>query len=350
MNQVHFVLPNDIDDPARPSGGNIYDRRVIDGLAGSGWAVTEHSARGAWPSPSPHDLAQLGRCLAQLPPGAITVLDGLVACAAGQVIKEHATRLRLVVLMHMPPAGAGEEAAMAVADAVVTTSQWCRNHLLNRYQLPPERVHVAIPGVCRQPVAAGSAAGSSLLSVGAVLPHKGHDLLARALAGLAELPFQLTCVGSTDLDPDYAAAVRRQLHLSGVAQRVTFTGPLTGKDLRARFAEADLLVVASRADSYGMAVTEALAHGLPVLATTAQGLPEAVGRTPEGAVPGLLVPPGDPAALRDALARWLGSQELRQQLRKLARQRRATLADWAATTAVFAALLAATASGRLQRA
>ena len=67
-------------------------------------------------------------------------------------------------------------------------------------------------------------------------------------------------------------------------------------------------------------------------------------------MPGLLVPPGDPAALRDALARWLGSQELRQQLRKLARQRRATLADWAATTAVFAALLAATASGRLQRA
>lgn len=338
MTLVHFVLPNDIDDPARPSGGNVYDRRVVDGLAEAGWRVAEHRAYGSWPSPSPQDLSRLGRCLGELPQGALTVLDGLVACAAPRVLEEHAARLRLIVLVHMPFADEGERAALAVAAAIVTTSRWSRSRLLALYSLPEQRVRVAIPGAQAGPVAPGTPSGQNLLCVGAVLPHKGYDLLVQALGELAELPFRVTCVGSQDLDPAYAAAVRRQLRDVGLAQRVTFTGPCAGQALQARYTEADLLVVASRAESYGMVVTEALAHGVPVLATATQGLPEAVGRTPGGELPGLLVPPEDSAALARALRSWLGGEQLRRELRRRALERRGTLAGWAATTAVFAGL------------
>ncbi len=348
MSRVHFVLPNDIDDPARPSGGNVYDRRVIDGLVGLGWEVTEHRAEGSWPSPTEHDLAHLAGCLRGLPAGAVTVVDGLVACAAPRVLEEHGARLRLVVLVHMPLADAREATALAAAEAIVTTSRWSRRRLLDLYGLPAEKVHVATPGVQPQPPATASPTGSRLLCVGAVLPHKGHDVLARALAGVVDLPFRLTCVGSADLDEAFVAGVRRQLRVSGIAQRVTFTGPCTGSALHARYAEADLLVVASRAESYGMVVTEALAHGVPVLATAVQGLPEAMGRTPQGALPGLLVPPDDPAALAHALRRWLVGEDLRRELAQLARERRATLTGWAVTTAAFAALFTDLAAGHVQ--
>ena len=101
-----------------------------------------------------------------------------------------------------------------------------------------------------------------------------------------------------------------------------FTGPRTGADLAAAYAAADVLVLASRGETYGMVVTEALARGLPVIATAVGGLPEALGRGPGGDLPGLLVPPDDPAALAAALRRWLGEPDLRQRLRQSAAERR----------------------------
>ena len=89
-----------------------------------------------------------------------------------------------------------------------------------------------------------------------------------------------------------------------------------------------------------MVVTEALARGLPVIAAAVGGVPEALGHGADGTRPGLLVPPGDPAALRDALRAWLEDADLRRRLRRAARERRAALSRWSTTTSVVAGVLA----------
>jgi glycosyltransferase involved in cell wall biosynthesis len=94
-----------------------------------------------------------------------------------------------------------------------------------------------------------------------------------------------------------------------------------------------------------MVVAEALARGIPVLASDVGGLPEALGRTPDGALPGMLVPADDPAALSVALRRWLGDPELRRRLRDAALARRRTLTGWPATTRAVAAVLAPLTTG-----
>jgi glycosyltransferase involved in cell wall biosynthesis len=124
---------------------------------------------------------------------------------------------------------------------------------------------------------------------------------------------------------------------------VRFAGPRTGAALERAYAAADLLVLASHTETYGMVVTEALARGLPVLATDVGGVSEALGHGDDGTRPGLLVPPGDPAALGAALRAWLGDAGLRGSLRRAARERRASLRPWAATSSDVAGVLAAAA-------
>jgi glycosyltransferase involved in cell wall biosynthesis len=336
---VHVVLPNDIDDPATPSGGNSYDRRVCRGLTASGWSVREHAVPGAWPRPGGTERVDLARVLAGLPDGAVVLLDGLIASAVPDVLAPQARRLRLVVLVHLPLDDDAEGRALAAAYAVVTTGEWTRRRLLDRYALPADRVHVAPPGVDRAPLAPGTAAGTQLLCVAAVTPHKGHDVLVDALAAVADLPWSCVCVGALTLDPGFVDRLRRRLDEHGLAERVSLVGPRTGDRLDAAYAAADLLVLASRGETYGMVVTEALARGIPVLGTAVGGLPEALGHTPDGSRPGLLVPPGEPAALAGALRRWLGDADLRARLGRSARVRRATLTDWAVTSTVMARVL-----------
>jgi glycosyltransferase involved in cell wall biosynthesis len=335
VTEVHFIVPEGIDDPARPSGGNTYDRRVCQGFAALGWAVHEHAVR---------DAPALARTVRRIPDGAAVLLDGLIASGAPEALVPEAGRLRQVVLVHMPfghraeddEVRAREREVFAAAAAVVTTSEWARRRLGELYALPADRVHVAEPGVDAADLAPGTTAGDALLCVAAVTPDKGHDVLLDGLATATDLCWRCSCVGSLDRDPEFADTVRRR----GLDGRVRFAGPRTGRELAREYAGADLLVLASRAETYGMVVTEALARGLPVLASQVGGVPEALGRGDDGTPPGLLVPPGDPTALAAALRSWLGDADLRRRLRRAARERRATLRGWPATTSVVAGVLA----------
>ncbi|MFF5174686.1 glycosyltransferase family 4 protein [Micromonospora sp. NPDC000089] len=339
MPAVHVVLPGDIDDPATPSGGNSYDRRVCAGLAATGWTVREHGVPGDWPRPDGPARARLAGLLAGLPDGAPVLLDGLVASTVPEVLTPEADRLRLVVLVHMALEDAAEGAALGRAAAVVTTSEWTRDRLLARYPLRPERVRAAAPGVDPAPLAAGTAGGGRLLCVAAVGPHKGHDVLVTALAEVADREWTLDCVGALTRDPAFVATLRRRIDTAGLTDRIRLPGPLTGPARDAGYAAADLLVLASRGETYGMVLTEALARGVPVLASAVGGVPEAVGRGADGRPPGLLVPPDDPGALAGALRRWLDDAGLRDRLRQAARERRDTLPGWPATTAIVADVL-----------
>jgi glycosyltransferase involved in cell wall biosynthesis len=249
-------------------------------------------------------------------------------------------------LGHRPPddeAGvvrAREREVLTAAAAVVTTSAWTRRLLVELYALATDRVHVTEPGVDAACLAAGTAAGDALLCVATLTPDKGHDVLLDGLATATDLSWRCACVGSLSRDPAFADGVRRRAQNSGLGDRVCFPGPRTGPELDRAYAAADLLVLASHAETYGMAITDALARGLPVLATEVGGVIEALGHGEDGTRPGLLVPPGDPTALGAALRTWLGDAELRGRLRRAARERRASLRSWPATAAVLAGVLA----------
>ena len=301
MTEVHVIVPSDVDDPARPSGGNTYDRRVHRGLAALGWAVHEHAVPGAWPRAGEAGHAALAGAVRRIPDGTVVLLDGLIASAAPEALVPQARRLRQVVLVHMPlghrppqdEAGAvraREGEVLEAAAAVVTTSAWTRRRLGELYALPADRVHVAEPGVDAAGLAPGTAAGGALLCVAALTPDKGHDVLLDALAMATDLSWRCVCVGSLVRDPVFADGVRRHALNSGLGDRVRFPGPRTGPELDRAFAAADLLVLASHAETYGMVVTEALARGLPVLATEVGGVTEALGHGDDGTRPGLLGP------------------------------------------------------------
>jgi glycosyltransferase involved in cell wall biosynthesis len=348
---VHVVVPDGVDDPLRPSGGNTYDRMLCGGLTDLGWAVHEHPVPGRWPDVDAVSLAGLRAALRDLPAGSLVVLDGLVGSAAPEVVAPEGDRLRLVVLVHLP-LGHGratgghddrrrrESTSLLSAAAVVATSSWTRSWLLDTYALSPGRVEVVAPGVEAARLVVGSASGGSLLCVGAVTPAKGQDLLVRALGDLDDLPWSLTCVGSLGVDPVFAARLVERTE-ARLGDRIVFRGPRVGRELDEAYGAADLLVAPSRTETFGMVVTEAHARGIPVVVADVGGLPEALGVTGAGRPGGLLVRPGSQVSLGLALRRWLTEPALRRDLREAARVRRATLPDWSATSEALGRVLCA---------
>ncbi|WP_067458079.1 glycosyltransferase family 4 protein [Actinomadura macra] len=350
-NEISVVVPGDVDDATAPSGGNVYDRQLCRSLASAGRPVRELAVPGTWPRPAARDRAALDHALAGLPEGAVVLLDGLVACGVPGVVVPHADRLRLAILVHLPLADetglpdhvaadldARERAVLRAAAAVVATSPWARRRLVDHHGLHPGRVHAVPPGTEPAPLAPGTDGATRLLCVASLTPRKGHDLLVEALAAVAHLPWNCEFTGPLDRDPGHVMRLRRLIGRHRLGDRVRLTGPKGGPRLAAAYAAADLTVLPSRAETYGMVVTEALARGVPVLATAVDGVPETLGHA-SGAVPGLLVPPDDPGALAAALRHWLVEPELRSRLRTTARLRRGTLRGWDDTSHRMAAVL-----------
>jgi glycosyltransferase involved in cell wall biosynthesis len=340
--RVHVVAPEGFDDPGRPTGGNIYDRRVCAGLAGAGWDVVVTTVAGTWPVPGPGARADLARLVSAIPGGATVLIDGLIASPAAAELLPHTGRIRMTVLLHMPLATAldahhdasaqrSERIVLRAATGVVVTSEWTRRQVLTRYAIPAHRVHVARPGADRVAAPARPVRGR-LICVGVLGRHKGQDLLVEALAGLAERDWHCVLAGPLDRDPDFVEKLQARITSLGYGHRVRLSGVLTGAALSHAYTTADVLVAPSRSETYGMTVTEALAHGLPVIAAAVGGLPEALGSAADGTRPGQLVPPGDPAALAAALGDWLDDERHRHRLRAAVRQRRSTLRGWDQTT------------------
>jgi glycosyltransferase involved in cell wall biosynthesis len=330
---LHLVVPRGVDDPQRVSGGNTYDRRLHVALSDAGWEVHLVEVEGGWPWSAALGADALDRALRGPPDGSLVLVDGLLASRLPSVMVPASARLRVVLLVHLP-VGVDDEGArpaerevVAAAASVVTPSEWCREWLLREYDRAPGAVHVAQPGVDPAPVVPAEGRAGALLTVGSLSPVKGQDLLLEALVDVRDLAWRWTCVGSTTVDPAFVARLRQRSVEVGLADRLGLVGPLTGDALESAYAAADLLVLPSRAETYGMVVTEALARGLPVLAHDVGGVGEALG----GA--GLLVPPG---GLAPALRRWLTDAALRDDLRAAAGERRAQLTGWSVTAGLVA--------------
>ena len=233
MTTVHVVIPDGIDDPAQPSGGNTYDRRICHGLRSLGWSVHEHAVPGRWPRREAASQVALSDTVQRLDDDAVVLVDGLIASTVPEILVPHAHRLRLVVLVHMPlgrrpsdrAAVIREGAVLSAAAAIVTTSAWTRQLLLDLYRLPADRVHVAEPGVDAADIAPGTAAGGELLCVATLTFDKGQDLLLDALAAISDLAWTCVCVGSLERDPPFARELRRRSREDGLEGRVCFPDP-----------------------------------------------------------------------------------------------------------------------------
>ncbi|WP_304454845.1 glycosyltransferase family 4 protein [Nocardiopsis sp. YSL2] len=328
-----------------PSGGHVYDERLARAMAAAGRPLRTVAVPGDWPRPDSAARARLAGLLAGLPDRSTVLLDGLVACGVPEVVVPHAGRLRTVVLVHLPLADETgldpglardlderEGRVLRAAAEAVATSAWAAADVAARHGV--DRVHAVPPGVDPAPPSPGTDGSSRLLCVASLTPRKGHDVLLDALALVRGPAWSCECVGPFG-DPGLVAALRSRAG----SLPVRFAGARAGLALQASYAAADLVVLPSRGETYGMVVTEALARAVPVVATAVGGVPEALGRDPFGRRPGLLVAPEDPAALGDALRRWLTDATLRERLRDSARLRRLDLTGWKEAARAMAAVL-----------
>jgi len=331
-----FAIPGDIETR---TGGYAYDRRLIAGLRERGVPVRHLAWPGSFPRPTPGDLAAAARSLAGQPDGRIVIIDGLAYGAMPALAVAEGQRLRLVALVHHPLALetgahpgllAPERRALRQAVAVIATSATTAETLRRDYGVPTERLVVAPPGTDPAPPAARR--GSHILSLGSVTPRKGHDVLVAALSRIAHLPWRCTIAGSLDRSPATATALRAQIIAAGLAERIALAGEV--EDADALYADADLFVLASRHEGFGMAYAEALARGLPVIGTTAGAIPSVV--PPEA---GALVLPDDPAALAEAITRLLADPAARDRASAAALLAASRLPRWDETVSAVVALL-----------
>ena len=304
--RVSFLVPGAI---TTRTGGTIYDRRVARMLQECGWRVDVVECPGTFPTPALEDRAAIDDVLASHPNRSIVLIDGLIFGSIPEIAAKHGPRLRLVALVHHPLAletGLAEfhrlamiddeRAALSHAAAVITTSAITAATLSADYGVDAARLTTAEPGI--DPVTpraiAPSPAVPRLLTVGAIIPRKGHDVLIEALRLIRALPFTARIVGNQNRAPATTDALRVAIARAGLTPRVVLTGEV--EDIDAEYANADIFVLPSRYEGYGMVFGEALAHGLPIVATDAGAIP--------GVVPadtGILVSPDDPAALAAAL-------------------------------------------------
>jgi glycosyltransferase involved in cell wall biosynthesis len=346
MAALHLLLPGSLDGL---TGGTLYDRRMVQGLRAAGWSVSVHALDRRFPQPPADALAAADARLAALPDDAVVVIDGLAFGAMPEQAARHAARLRLVALVHHPLAletgldaaaaarlRASETAALRHARRVIVTSAHTAR-LLPDYAVPAAHIRVVEPGTDPAPLAVGGGGDGPLrlLCVGTVSPRKGHLLLLEALSALRHLHWQLDCIGSLERDPATAAALARCIDERDLRGRVRLLGELPPDALDAHYAHADLFVLASLFEGYGMAYAEALARGLPVLGTTAGAIADTV-----PAQAGLLVAPGCVDALRQALSALLTDAALRRRLAAGAARVRQGLPDWPTAAARFAEAMA----------
>lgn len=327
-------------DPGQLTGGYVYDARIVAALRARGHSVEVVGLEGRFPMPDDLARQSMARALSVLPDGARVVIDGLAMGGLPAAIAPHADRLAIIGLVHHPLADESgldeatrrhfldsETRALALARRVIVTSR-CTARGLDRFGVEAPRLRVVEPGVEPAPLAASaldleSPSPRRLICVATLIPRKGHDVLLEALSGLRDRDWTLEAIGSHGRDPGHAARLLEAARCHGLKARIEWAGERSAAELAAAYHRAELFVLPSRYEGYGMVVTEALARGLPVLTTTGGALVDTL-----PAQAGLAVPPDDAAALRTALAAWLDDARLRRRLRRGAREARQGLGDW----------------------
>jgi glycosyltransferase involved in cell wall biosynthesis len=345
--EVVFALPGDL---ATPTGGYAYARHMLALLPGQGLTVRHISLPASFPHPTEADLTETERLLRVTPHGAVLLVDGLAFGAMPADLVRGLGR-PIVALVHHPLAFEtglspdrqtelfeSERGALAEARWVIATSATIARLLASDYDVPGNRIAIAEPGT--EPAARASGTGSpvELLAVGAVSPRKGYDVLVAALRGLTELDWRLIIAGALDRAPNAAAALRSAIAGAGLSDRIALAGAVDDAELARLYDKADVFVSTSLFEGHGMVLTEAMARGLPLVASTGGAALETV---PDGV--GLKVPPGDVHSLREALRTMIADPALRRACAEKSWAAGQALPRWSGTAAQVAGVLKAVA-------
>jgi glycosyltransferase involved in cell wall biosynthesis len=278
--QAFFVIPGDI---AQPTGGYGYDRKVLAHAAGSGMDLRHVEIPGGYPFPTAQTLAETGRIIAALPGAAPLLIDGLAYGAMPTDLIGSFGARPVIALCHHPLAlepGLGPEAqirlrdserhALALSRSVVVSGALTKRILAEDFGVAPGRVTVALPGTEPAPRAKGSGAATlRVLSIGSVIPRKSYDVLVEAMALNRDLDWQLDIIGSLTHAPDTADAVRKLIQDRDLHNRITLHGARSDGEVAQAYDQADLFVLSSQFEGYGMVIAEAMARGLPIVTTAA---------------------------------------------------------------------------------
>jgi glycosyltransferase involved in cell wall biosynthesis len=347
LRELTFAVPGGLD---LATGGATYDRKTIAALRTAGWRVDVLGWPGSFPFPTDADRQRVATSLAALPDGALVVIDGLALGTLPDMARAQSERLRLVALVHHPLAletglpsatterfAAEERETLRWVRAVIVTSRATAAILTAEFGVSAERITVAVPGIDLRaaPARLRPPGPQRILSLGQVTPRKAYHVLVAALASMPDLEVYATIVGNLAGDPETADALAEQIARAGLSDRVTLAGTVTDEASARLHTEADVFAFPSLYEGYGMALAEALAWGLPIVATTGGAIPEVV---PPDA--GLLVPPGDVPAFAAALRTLLTDTAVRASFADGARAAAARLGGWDATAASIAATLA----------
>jgi glycosyltransferase involved in cell wall biosynthesis len=280
-----------------------------------------------------------------VPKGIPIVIDGLAFGAIPELAADLHPDHPLIALVHHPLALESglsaaeadrflqrERAALAYSDNVIVTSPATGRLLSADYGVDSADITVAVPGSEPRAPAGGSHDGTlALLAVGSVVRRKGYDVLVAALAGLRDLSWRLTIAGDLGRDSATAQALDADIRRRGLGERIALVGAVQEHRLDELYGGADIFVLPSRHEGYGMAFSEAIAHGLPVVGTTAGAIPETV---PSEA--GVLVAPDDSDALAQALRHLIEQPGERRRLAAGARAAAGLLPTWRQSAELFA--------------
>lgn len=342
MADLYFAFPGDINTL---TGGYVYDRRLIAELHNLGYEVRHLQLSNRFPVPDAEALADAAAQFAGLPDHAVVIADGLAYGVMDTIAEQHAQRLNIIALCHHPlmlEAGLSstqtqqffisEQRALNAANAVIVTSRMTSKILVDQFSIPAAKITVALPGTDSQTFAPCIGNPPVLLTLATLTRRKAHDVLIDALATIKTLEWTARFVGGLDFDPAWTAVLKDKVVAYGLEQRIFFTGNVT--DPTSEYATADLFVLPSLFEGYGMAFAEALSFGLPIVAARAGAVPDVV---PESA--GILVAPHDSLALADALHKLLIEAVTRSQLQAGAQAAARNLPSWRDTAAEVAHLI-----------
>ncbi|MGO3770390.1 MAG: glycosyltransferase [Vreelandella alkaliphila] len=339
-------------DPDQRTGGYIYDAHIVAALRERGLPINVVGLAGRFPDADDEAAKALASTLSGLQDRARVIIDGLAMGALPDVVADHAERLDITALLHHP---LGDEQGLNELDQqrfhrselrglahvhrVIVTSRFTERRvtaLANQYALPfSAPVSVVEPGVERAPISPTAQPNEPirLLCVATLTPRKGQDILVQALAGVERGHWRCDCFGGAR-DAAFTERVQTLIDNHQLSDWITLHGECDAATLEAAYQNAHALVLPSWYEGYGMVVTEALAHGLPVITTTGGALQDTL---PKGA--GISVAPGDVQALSSALAAFCQDEALRTELRAGAAAARDRLGDWQAAGEAFAQAL-----------
>ena len=338
--RVAFIT---VGDTGRKTGGYLYNARVVSGLRGTGLEVDEIVASGASPEEQRTVAPRLGSTFAPSMYDAI-VVDALARIAVfPHLDRWRATRPVVALIHELPGVANGEtgrelryEEPLLRADRIVTVSGHGQSVLQDR-GVSPDLIHVVPPGFDGVQTTNKSHVDSGgplrVLCVAQWIPRKGVLTLVEAWT-LRERPGAvLELVGETNADPAYEMRVRTAIEAAPCGS-IIVSGCVDDATLGNAYASADVFVLPSRYEGYGIVFAEALASSLPVIACDVGPIPDLVGQ--EAAV---LIQPDDREDLSAALDLLLKAPALRANMSEAASRRASNLLRWEDTVIGFEEVL-----------